>query len=100
MSVAMIPGRTSNTGMPCYASRAAGVVDECVDRAELRPHRVDQPRAIVGARHVGGAVLNGGARVPQLFQDFGDICFAPDAAEGEVPPFTREGARHAEADAT
>ena len=80
------------------ARGAAGVVDEGVERAVARPHRVGERCARVAARDVGGDVGHAAAERLQLGDDRCDLGRGPDAAEHQIPSLVRERARNAQSD--
>ena len=82
-----------------HAWRAAGVVHERVQRAEVRDDRREQMRAVVRAADVGRPVLGAAAERLRALSRRRRPLHATADRKGERPALARERARDAEADA-
>jgi hypothetical protein len=81
------------------ARRAAGVIDQHVDRAAALPHLIDEADPVLRKCEVGGCIVDLPSVTPQLVEHRGHVCFGAHAAEREVPAIARKRAGDTETDA-
>ncbi len=78
--------------------RAAGVVDEGVQRSVPCTHRFDERAARLAARDVGGDVSDAAARRLEFGDDRRDLGGGSESAQYQIPSLADERARDTESD--